>query len=182
MLATLILLGGALDARAQDTLPDTDGDSICDAGDNCLFRANLSQLDSDQDGYGNHCDGDIDQDGDVDQDDLNNCSCFGLCEFRPECDLNGDGVFGNPDFSLFGQLFGKPPGPSGLECAGTVPCEAAPDACVEPPGVPALSFAIRGGLVLALIATASALRRRSRLRRDAVGGRIRAGRESPPHS
>jgi hypothetical protein len=53
----------------------------------------------------------------------------------------------------FVLLMGTPPGPSGLACAGTVPCTA-------PPAVPALGGAGMAGLLLALIASAFAVRRR----------------------
>jgi len=38
------------------------------------------------------------------------------------CDLNEDGAVGGPDFGIFIAFFGGVPGPSGLGCAGTVPC------------------------------------------------------------
>ena len=40
-----------------------DGDGIDDDADNCLGLANPEQRDSDEDGYGNACDADVDGDG-----------------------------------------------------------------------------------------------------------------------
>jgi hypothetical protein len=37
-------------------------------------------------------------------------------------DLDANGQTNLADFNLFVALFGGPPGPSGLACAGTVPC------------------------------------------------------------
>ena len=41
------------------TSADLDGDGVANAVDNCTLVANPGQCDSDGDGYGNHCDGDL---------------------------------------------------------------------------------------------------------------------------
>ncbi len=149
MLVAVVLLSCAFQASAQDT----DGDGVPDTIDNCLVAGNPRQLDPDLDGYGNRCDGDFDQDGDTDQDDAD--VWLILCPTDPDiCDLDEDGVFGFADWGYFvSVLLGTPPGPSGLACAGTVPCSA-------PPAVPGLGGAGMGALLLALIASAFAVRRR----------------------
>jgi hypothetical protein len=130
---------------------DIDRDDVLDATDNCVMAANPQQGDSDLDGYGNRCDGDFDQDGDVDSDD-GDIITGGSC--GPICDLDEDGINGSlDDIIIFASLIGEPPGPSGLACAGTVPCPA-------PSAVPALGRAGMVGLLLTLIASAVALRRR----------------------
>jgi hypothetical protein len=150
MLVAVAFLICAFEARAQDF----DGDGIPDNIDNCLETINSQQLDPDLDGYGNSCDADFDQDGDTDQDDLDFCLACVSAGSDPICDLNEDGFVGGfADFGMCTALFGLPPGPSGLACAGTVPCTA-------PPAVPGLGGAGVAGLVLALIASAVALRRR----------------------
>jgi hypothetical protein len=105
--------------------------------DNCANVPNRDQLDSDGDGYGNVCDGDIDQNGAVGTSDFYACfgspSCIGnqlpfagghpaTSECR-ECDLNGDGAVGIADFSLLGQSIGSSVGPSDLACATSPPTE-----------------------------------------------------------
>jgi hypothetical protein len=143
---TVVLLSCAYEAAAQDM----DGDGTPDASDNCLVVANPQQLDPDLDGYGNQCDADFDQDGDTDEDDFD---FFSNCTTDPVCDLDENGFIGGfGDTGIFSALFGSPPGPSGLACAGTVPCTA-------PPAVPGLGGAGMGGLLLALIASALAVRR-----------------------
>ena len=128
---------------------DLDRDGILDSTDNCSIHSNPQQGDPDLDGYGNRCDGDFDQDGDVDEDDADILT-GGFC--GEVCDLDENGILGDSgDFGIFVSLFGAPPGPSGLACAGTVPC---PDA------VPALGGAGMAGLLLTLIASAVAVRRR----------------------
>jgi hypothetical protein len=36
--------------------------------------------------------------------------------------MNGDGLIGAPDLLLWAPFFLDLPGPSGLACAGTIPC------------------------------------------------------------
>jgi len=82
--------------------PDADGDGIPDVLDKCMVdsRNVAMTCDTDQDGYGNVCDGDFNQDG------LVNATDFGM--------------FFVPKFK--GALGGAVAGPSGLACAGTIPC------------------------------------------------------------
>ena len=37
-------------------------------------------------------------------------------------DADGDGVIAGLEFSLVVSSYGGPPGPSGLACAGSIPC------------------------------------------------------------
>jgi len=46
----------------------------------------------------------------------------GDAHWNPDVDLNHDGTIGGPDFVALSGQFGSAPGPSGLSCAGTVPC------------------------------------------------------------
>lgn len=107
--------------------PDADSDGVTDAEDNCLVAANSSQLDANQEGYGNACDADFTDDGVVGAPDwLMLARAFGATEGNPgydlELDMNGDGAIGVPEFVLVGSSFLQPPGPSGLACAGSPPC------------------------------------------------------------
>ena len=130
-----ILLSSAIAAAALAV--DTDGDGIADPADNCQQSVNSSQCDTDRDGYGNVCDADFDENLIV------SVADFGLY-FLPDyqtgqdsgtgTDMDCSGSITTLDFSryfrllyLSGQL-----GPSGLSCAGTVPCldfdhDAVPD-------------------------------------------------------
>jgi hypothetical protein len=107
--------------------PDADSDGVTDAEDSCLFVANPTQLDSDQDGYGNACDADYNDNGVVDNlDFLSLRKAFGATTgsagWDPQLDADGDGAIGNAEFTLVRAAFGAAPGPSGLACAGSVPC------------------------------------------------------------
>lgn len=109
---------------AWQLLADTDADGAHDGQDNCVAEANgplqpdaggNSQLDGDGDGYGNLCDGDLDNSGGiVNYGDLAAFKAvFGTTNANG--DLNGSGGIVNfADLARFKALFGKPPGPSAL--------------------------------------------------------------------
>ena len=97
---------------------DSDNDGIPDVCDNCSLRANPSQSDSDDDLYGDACDGDFNNDasGLVDFSDY---SIFlGLIGSPgPVGDFNiatSPGVVDFADYSIFLGMIGQLPGPSGL--------------------------------------------------------------------
>jgi arylsulfatase A-like enzyme len=117
------------DANGYADGTDTDADGAADACDNCseLAQDATQRLDTDADGYGNLCDGDFNQDfaafpNDIDiwiEDFLG-----GGVDRGVGTDMNCDGDVVGDDFDLLFPLFmaSSPPGPSGLACAGTVPC------------------------------------------------------------
>ncbi|MDH5254348.1 MAG: thrombospondin type 3 repeat-containing protein [Gammaproteobacteria bacterium] len=100
------------------TNPDTDGDGVLNAADNCTQLPNPGQCDSDGDGYGNRCDGDLTGNGATNAQDT---TVFRQQQGKPSvgpafnvADLNCSGAVNAQDVVLFRQLLGKPPGPSGL--------------------------------------------------------------------
>jgi hypothetical protein len=112
-------------------LVDSDEDGILDSNDNCVFVPNGPirdegggvQLDTNSDGYGNICDADLNNDDRVNFGDL---SLMKSVFFTDDLDgdIDGDGRVNFGDLSLMKTMFFNPPGPSGLDCAGTVPCPA----------------------------------------------------------
>ncbi len=99
--------------------PDSDGDGVPDAADNCTLVVNADQLDADGDGYGNLCDGDLNNSGFV------NTADFGLLRsvigqaassgpLAAAADLNGSGTVTTADFGLLRAMLGTTPGPSGV--------------------------------------------------------------------
>ena len=109
------------------TALDADGDTIDDGRDNCLLVPNPSQTDVDVDGYGNQCDADYTNAGVVGIPAFNVLSAawgslIGAANYNPNVDHDESGSIGIPDFIVFSIQFGGVPGPSGLPCAGTVPC------------------------------------------------------------
>ena len=58
--AILLAVGLSLGVGAGPIV-DTDGDGVIDGIDNCAGLRNAEQCDTDQDGYGNGCDGDFDK-------------------------------------------------------------------------------------------------------------------------
>ena len=106
---------------------DADADGVDDSCDNCLGVPNPAQWDANGDGYGAACDADWSNTGVVDDIDTEMLiTSYGTAVGGPlwmpqiDSDLNGMTDLGE-FFSLFSS-FGNLPGPSGLPCAGTVPC------------------------------------------------------------
>ena len=93
---------------------DSDGDGIADNVDNCIFVPNPDQRDTNGNGVGNACDGDLNNDGVVNALDLGLFKkAFGNST-NPDADFNGDGRVNALDLGRFKQMFSKPPGPSGV--------------------------------------------------------------------
>ncbi len=91
---------------------DYDEDGVLNKLDNCIKGYNVAQLDIDNDGYGNRCDADFNNDGAVNSLDI------GMFRFLfttkdPIADINEDGVVNVLDIGIFRTLLFKPPGPSG---------------------------------------------------------------------
>ena len=125
-IAILLVAGLPLAATAQDM----DLDGVPDAADICKMDP-LAPFpcgsDTDQDGYGNACDTDLNNDGLTNGLDFvifEPCFSGGSDPTNAGCDLNCDTLINGLDAALFLSNFiaGTPPGPSGLPCAGTVPC------------------------------------------------------------
>lgn len=92
---------------------DLDEDGIANKMDNCIVHANPEQADTDEDGYGNACDADFNNDCIVNSLDLAEFSVqFFTAE--PEFDLNNDGVVNFLDQGILSSLFMSAPGPSAL--------------------------------------------------------------------
>lgn len=92
---------------------DLDKDKLLDLMDNCTLVYNPDQIDADNDGFGNICDPDLNNDGIVNIQDL---GLFRLVFFTsdPVADFNSDGVVNSEDLGILRSYFFLPPGPSGL--------------------------------------------------------------------
>jgi hypothetical protein len=129
MLVSLFAFGLAFSANAG-SVADADTDLVPDAFDNCSTRANgpgdaSNQVDSNQDGYGNACDTDYTGDNVTSTADFPTfLGAFTGAAPDSSTDNTGDGVTSTADFPLFLSDFvaAAAPGPSGLSCAGTIPC------------------------------------------------------------
>jgi len=97
---------------------DTDGDTVPDPIDNCTLVPNPGQCDSDADGFGNHCDGDLNNNDFTNAQDTTLFRAqLGLPSNPPlynEADLNCNGFVNSQDTTLFRQLLGRPAGPAGV--------------------------------------------------------------------
>ena len=128
-LAVFLLAGFPFAATAGPS-PDMDSDGTIDVFDLCKLDPNVPSgcgLDDDKDGYGNGCDCDLNKDGITNGLDFAlflPCFLSGSDPGALGCDLNCDTIVNGLDVALFIPHFlaGTPPGPSGLPCAGTVPC------------------------------------------------------------
>lgn len=110
--------------------PDADGDGIPDVLDNCDQVANAGvgtggNCDTNQDGFGNMCDADLDQTGVVNVKDLgvwraqNALGAGG----NLAADMDCSGVINVKDLGRWRSINADPSlFSSGLSCAGTIPC------------------------------------------------------------
>lgn len=94
-------------------VPDSDGDLFADNVDNCSVVANNNQLDADDDGYGNACDADLNNDCVVNFLDVSEFSNQFLSSGILTADFNGDGVVNFVDLPILSSFFALGPGPSG---------------------------------------------------------------------
>ena len=154
--ASLLFLTAISISVSRAAPGDLDDDGVPDDVDNCIERVNPGQVDVDQDGFGNRCDGDFDNDGAAGVGDIGlylavwgtQCSSP---DYNPLMDLDSDCVIGIADYGMLIGLFGesgyidnqstgKAAGEgnpiSGLACASseaTEPCEALPALVAVPP-------------------------------------------------
>src|SRR5262245_59560146 len=119
-------------AASAGPAKDNDGDGVFDVVDNCSTLANAPPFDcdTDNDGYGNNCDGDFDQNFITSSNDF---AKKWVPDFKKSfdsgtgTDMDCNGVVGSNDFSKKWvpdfKAIPNAPGPSGLYCAGTIPCD-----------------------------------------------------------
>jgi hypothetical protein len=135
--ASLLTLVFALASGAGPQI-DTDGDGVFEdpstTSDNCISSAfpNPAQRDDDQDGYGNSCDHDVNNDCVIGGPDLGDIfAAFGASigngwngnPLLASHDVNEDNTVGGPDLGDTFALFGGAPGPTSRTCAD---CAATP--------------------------------------------------------
>jgi len=96
-----------------DPTIDPDGDGVMNYLDNCTLVANPDQQDTDDDSYGNACDGDFNNDGTVNSQDLGMFKQMFLSTGDVQADMNGDQIVNALDIGLFKARFLQPVGPSG---------------------------------------------------------------------
>ena len=92
---TIILLSNTIAGCLE--APDIDSDGIDDSTDNCVDIYNKHQSDYDDDGIGNMCDDDDDNDGFIDIDDSH------PLDSTESSDLDGDGIGDNSDDDIDGD-------------------------------------------------------------------------------
>lgn len=90
--------------------PDSDDDGVLDSVDNCSQLSNPDQTDADNDGFGNACDPDLNNDGVVNFLDLGVFSDLFLSS-DPVADFNVDGSVNFLDLILIQETFLGAPGP-----------------------------------------------------------------------
>jgi len=97
---------------------DLDSDGVPDSVDNCSAVPNANQCDSDGDGFGNRCDGDLNNNGVTNAQDYivfrENLGGTSIAPTYDVADLNCNGFINGQDFVLLQKLLGAPPGPSAL--------------------------------------------------------------------
>ncbi|MBW2230532.1 MAG: hypothetical protein JRG92_10885 [Deltaproteobacteria bacterium] len=125
---TMLLAFGLSLGAFAGSVSDADGDGVPDEFDNCVDVQNgplggtcAQGDDADNDGYGNPCDFDYNNNGVVDPVDLGD-NVLAQGSGDPVIDTNCNGVVDPVDLGDQVLAQGSGPGPSGLACAGTVPC------------------------------------------------------------
>ena len=124
VLAFTLMLSIALSmASFAGSVADTDADGIPDDFDNCILTANgplggacSTNQDGDDDGYGNACDCDFNNDGACGLDDLT-YKLNNVGSTEPQLDINCDGAAGLDDTTFVLNSIGVAVGPSGLACS-----------------------------------------------------------------
>ncbi len=89
---------------------DADGDGISDLRDNCVYYSNPTQTDADEDGAGNRCDADLDNDGRLNAVDIGLfklafLSAPGDDAWNAAADFNDDGVVNALDLGILREQF-----------------------------------------------------------------------------
>lgn len=92
---------------------DADSDGVIEFLDNCIAVYNPDQPDTNGDGYGNACDGDLNNDDAINFADLGLMKSVFFTD-DPDADLNGDGAVNFADLGLLKAMFYTAPGPSAL--------------------------------------------------------------------
>ena len=122
---------------ANSAQEDSDGDGMADDWEVWYFGRNNgqpntgpAQNDADNDGYGNMCDADLNNSGTVTSADFailrSVLSQSASSSPAAAADLNGSGTVTAADFAILRSRLNTAPGPSGLACAGTIPCQEPP--------------------------------------------------------
>ena len=94
-------------ALAWQLSSDVDADTIPDRLDNCVKTANAEQADTDDDGYGNICDCDLNNDGIVNFIDYGSFRTeYGTTGENLDSDFNSDGIVNFLDFGIFKYRYG----------------------------------------------------------------------------
>ncbi len=91
---------------------DADRDGILDPIDNCSSIDNPLQVDSDEDGFGNRCDADLNNDCIVNFTDLALLKAV-FFTADPDGDFDNDGLVSFSDLQRLKESFFRPPGPGG---------------------------------------------------------------------
>jgi len=130
-LVLLFALNFILPGASSQAAVDTDLDGFDDAIDNCIETANADQRDSNGDGYGNVCDGDLDNDIDVDGADLGHLKAAFFSSDN-DADLDGNGSVDFLDLGRMAAQYGGTPGPK----CGFCPIVAGSGSFESVPAVP----------------------------------------------
>jgi hypothetical protein len=101
-------------------VPDEDEDEVANAVDNCVYVYNPDQIDTDEDGYGNRCDGDFDGNGTSGVSDFGalidawGCTTGQGC-YDEDIDMDSSGGIGVGDWGLFLPGYGYSLAGKGLD-------------------------------------------------------------------